>query len=201
MTPQLDLFAPAPRLPPGMKITPDLLSPVDQDKLVAEIRTLPFRAFEFKQYVGKRRTVSFGWKYDFGKAELQKAADIPGFLIELRELAADFAEMAAPELQQVLVTEYGPGAGIGWHKDKAIFGEVIGISLLSSCVFRLRCRQGSGWDRASFVAAPGSAYLLRGPSRRDWEHSIPPVESLRYSVTFRNIKPIADRNRCQRAEA
>jgi hypothetical protein len=29
--------------------------------------------------------------------------------------------------------------------------------------------------------------LLRGPSRTEWEHSIPGVESLRYSITFRNV--------------
>jgi len=38
----------------------------------------------------------------------------------------------------VLVTEYGSGAGIGWHRDKAVFGEVVGISLLAPCVLRFR---------------------------------------------------------------
>jgi len=36
-----------------------------------------------------------------------------------------------------------------------------------------------------------SAYLLRGPVRRDWEHSIPPLDQLRYSVTFRSVRPSA----------
>ena len=96
--------------------------------------------------------------------------------------------MKPTELQQVLVTEYEPGAAIGWHRDKAVFGEVIGISLLSSCTFRLRRKVGTTWERVSVTAEPRSAYLLSGPSRTEWEHSIPAVEALRYSVTFRNMR-------------
>ena len=86
------------------------------------------------------------------------------------------------------MTEYRPGASIGWHKDKAVFGEVIGVSLLAPCLFRLRRKTGTTWQRASLTVEPRSAYLLKGPSRTDWEHSIPGVESLRYSITFRNFK-------------
>jgi len=85
------------------------------------------------------------------------------------------------------VTEYGPGAGIGWHKDRAVFGDVVGISLLSPCTFRLRKRSQLGLERQTLIAAPRSVYLLRDASRTEWEHSIPAVESLRYSVTFRSV--------------
>jgi alkylated DNA repair dioxygenase AlkB len=91
-------------------------------------------------------------------------------------------------LQQALVTEYHAGAGIGWHRDKAVFGEVVGLSLLSSCRFRLRRKAGSSWERVSLIAEPRSAYLLSGPSRTEWEHSIPPVDTLRYSITLRNFR-------------
>jgi alkylated DNA repair dioxygenase AlkB len=96
--------------------------------------------------------------------------------------------MPASRFQQALVIEYGPGASIGWHRDKAVFGEVIGISLLSSCRFRFRRKSGSSWERVSLTAEPRSAYLLSGPSRTEWEHSIPAVDELRYSVTFRNLR-------------
>jgi alkylated DNA repair dioxygenase AlkB len=155
---------------------------------VAGFADLPFRDFEFQGYVGKRRVVSFGWQYDFNTRELRRTEDMPSFLLLLRERAAAFAGVPASELQHVLITEYGPGAAIGWHKDKAVFGEVVGISLLSSCTFRLRRKAGATWERASLVAEPGSAYLLRGASRTEWEHSIPAVESLRYSITFRNLR-------------
>ncbi|MEI9419549.1 alpha-ketoglutarate-dependent dioxygenase AlkB, partial [Mesorhizobium sp. Cs1321R2N1] len=89
--------------------------------------------------------------------------------------------------QQVLVTEYAPGTGIGWHKDRSVFGDVASISLLSSCIFRLRRRTVKSFERNTLVAEPRSVYLLRGPSRTEWQHSIPGIESLRYSVTFRNV--------------
>jgi alkylated DNA repair dioxygenase AlkB len=91
-------------------------------------------------------------------------------------------------LQQVLVTEYPLGAPIGWHKDRPEFGGVVGVSLLAPCILRFRRKIGSKWERASLIAEPRSAYLLSGAARQDWQHSIPPVESLRYSVTFRSFK-------------
>jgi alkylated DNA repair dioxygenase AlkB len=112
---------------------------------------------------------------------------MPEFLIPLRARAEAFAGIALGGFQQVLVTEYAPGAGIGWHKDRSVFGDVAGISLLSPCTFRLRRRTGKGFERQNLIAGPRSAYLLRGSSRTEWEHSIPGVESLRYSVTFRSV--------------
>jgi len=186
-TQQLGLFA-APRpLPEGFAYRPDLISPDEERDLVAWFAGLPFREFEFGPYRGKRRIVSFGWKYDFTERELQKSEEIPQALLPLRQEAAAFAGLAADDLPHALVTEYTPGATIGWHRDKRVFGDVIGISLCSSCTFRFRRQAGGGWERASFVAEPRSAYLLRGPARDQWEHSIPAVDALRYSVTFRSF--------------
>jgi alkylated DNA repair dioxygenase AlkB len=195
MRQQFDLFGgpdpgpdPGPALPDGFKYAPDLLGAADEAALLAHVRELPFRDFEFHGYTGRRRVVSFGWHYDFAERRLRKADDIPAFLLALREPAAAFAGLAPAALQHVLVTEYAPGAGIGWHRDKAVFGEVVGISLLSPCVFRLRRAAGEGWERVNVPAEPRSAYLLSGPSRTEWEHSVPPVGALRYSVTFRNLR-------------
>ena len=69
-----------------------------------------------------------------------------------------------------------------------MFGDVVGVSLLSPCVFRLRRKAGAAWERDSLALEPRSAYLLRGASRTGWEHSIPAVGRLRYSVTFRNLR-------------
>ena len=187
MPSQLSLFAGAKALAEGFKYRPDVISAAEERALLERLRGLPFKEFQFHGYVGKRRVVSYGWHYDFNERTLREAEDIPAFLLPLREVAARFAELAPAELQHVLVTEYGPGAAIGWHKDKAVFGDVIGISLRSPCVFRLRRKHGATWERVSLTAEPRSAYLLRGPSRTEWEHSIPAVDALRYSVTFRNV--------------
>ena len=87
----------------------------------------------------------------------------------------------------IIPSAYSPGAGIGWHKDRPVFGDVAGISVLSSCTLRLRRRTEKGFERNTLVAEPRSIYLLGGPSRTEWQHSSPGVESLRYSVTFRNV--------------
>src|SRR5213592_96620 len=115
----------------GFRYQPDLIAPAEEDALVARVRELPFREFEFHGFLGKRRVVSFGWRYDYSGGRLRQADDIPEFLLELRARAASFANLNAEAFQQVLVTEYGPAAGIGWHRDKAVFGEVVGVSLLS----------------------------------------------------------------------
>ncbi|MGZ8369651.1 MAG: alpha-ketoglutarate-dependent dioxygenase AlkB, partial [Caulobacteraceae bacterium] len=64
----------------------------------------------------------------------------------------------------------------------------IGVSLLAPCTFRFRRKAGAKWARASFTAEPRSAYVLDGPARAEWQHSIPPLAVLRYSVTFRTLR-------------
>ena len=194
MRDQLDIFGAAPPAgapPEGFAYREAVITPGEEHALLDQVRALPFREFEFHGYVGKRRVVSFGWRYDFAARVLHRVDDMPDWLLGLRSVAADVARLAPNDLQHALVTEYGPGAAIGWHRDKAVFGDVIGISLLSPCVFRLRRALGDGWERASLTLTPRSAYLLRGPARTEWEHSIPPVEELRYSITFRNLRVVA----------
>jgi alkylated DNA repair dioxygenase AlkB len=174
-------------LPDGMKYQADFLTRGEEQSILSIVERLPFEAFEFRGFTGKRRVVSYGWRYDFNGGGLSKSEAIPDFLSDIRAHAERFAGLAPLEFQQVLITEYPPGAGIGWHKDRSIFGEVAGISLQSPCEFRLRKRSTKGFLRRSLIAEPRSIYLLRGPSRRDWEHSIPGVNRLRYSITFRNL--------------
>lgn len=188
MQTQLDFFGSRPSYPDGFRYEPSVVAESDEAELLERIRELSFREFEFQGYTGKRRVVSFGWRYDFNDRLLDKADDIPDFLLELRRTAARFAMMDPESLQHVLVTEYSAGAGIGWHRDKGVFGQVIGISLLTPCTFRLRRKVGDDWERVSLTAEPRSAYLLSGISRTEWEHSIPAVDALRYSITFRNLR-------------
>ena len=185
---QLDLLGADPAVPEGFRYQPEVISAEDEQALLERIRELPFREFEFHGYVAKRRVVSYGWKYNFSERKLQQADDIPAWLLPLREVAAEFAGIAPGKLQQVLVTEYDADSAIGWHRDKAVFGDVVGISLLSSARFRLRRKVDTTWERAALTVEPRSAYLLRGPSRTEWEHSIPAVDALRYSITFRNFR-------------
>ena len=139
---QPDLFAQQPSQPEGFRYQPHFISVDEEQELARQIGTLPFSGFEFHGFTGKRRVVSFGWKYDFNERELRKADDMPPFLLPLRQRAAAFAGLSPGDFQHVLVTEYSPGAGIGWHRDKAVFDEVVGISLLAPCNFRFRRKRG-----------------------------------------------------------
>lgn len=172
----------------GLAYQAEFISREQERALVECLVQLAFKPFEFRGYLGRRRAVSFGVRYDFNDSKMHEAPEIPAFLLPLRGLAAEFAGIEPAALRQALVTEYQPGAGIGWHRDRPGFDDVIGVSLLSPCRFRLRRRHGAGWQRQDLVLEPRSAYLLRGEVRAAWEHSIPPADNLRYSVTFRSLK-------------
>jgi alkylated DNA repair dioxygenase AlkB len=184
---QTDLFGAAPDIPEGFVYQDDMLTSTEETHLVSQFAKLAFKPFEFHGYLGNRRVVSFGWRYDYSGKALRESPPIPEFLLPLRKKAAAFAGIEADSLQQALVTEYAAGAGIGWHKDKPMFQDVIAFSFLSACTLRLRRKIGGAWERKSLIANPCSAYMLRGISRAQWEHSIPPLDTLRYSVTFRNF--------------
>jgi alkylated DNA repair dioxygenase AlkB len=179
-----------PLLPPpdGFIYQANILTPDDERLLVTEIQQLVLKPFDFYGYEAKRRVASFGTRYDYGERSLLEAMPLPDFLAPLRQKAADFAGVTPDDFAHALVTEYTPGTPIGWHRDRPVFGDVVGVSLLSSCTFRFRRKIGSKWERHNLILEPRSMYLLSGPARHEWEHSIPEVETLRYSITFRTLR-------------
>jgi alkylated DNA repair dioxygenase AlkB len=186
--PSLFEAPPSPALPPGFAYQAEFLSAEEERELADWLATLPFEAFQFRGFEGKRRVVSFGWQYDFTHSHLVKADDMPAELLPVRARAAAFANLAPEDLQQCLLNEYLPGAPIGWHRDRPMFEKVVGISLLAPCSFRLRRRVGDGFERAALQLEPRSIYRMTGEARSAWEHSIPPVKAHRYSITFRNFR-------------
>lgn len=194
MTDTLSLFpelapSPAERDPVGLRYAEGVIAPEVQAAVVDRIRPLDFAAFDFRGFKGNRRTVSFGSRYDFTENRIGSAEPLPDWLKPVRATAAAFAGVPADDLVQALITEYAPGAGIGWHRDRTEYGRVVGLSFASPCVLRFRQPEAQGWRRASQALRPGSAYLLDGPARDAWQHSITPGGALRYSVTFRTLRP------------
>jgi alkylated DNA repair dioxygenase AlkB len=176
-------------LPEGFEYCEQAISSEHESRVLAQLADLSFKEFQFRGFEGKRRVVSFGWRYDFNDHKVLPADPIPPFLLEVYRTVQATSRFVLRDLQQVLVSEYAPGAPIGWHKDRPVFGDVMGLSLASSCSFRLRKLLDNGnWKRATVVLEPGSAYFLRGPVRWEWEHSILPMKALRYSITFRNLR-------------
>jgi alkylated DNA repair dioxygenase AlkB len=191
MPSQLALFEALPATgPDGFAYQPDLITPQEERALAARFEGLPFRPYDFRGFQGARQTVSFGWKYAADGRTVDKVDPIPDFLIEVRARAAAFAELEPEALAQSLVIQYPPGAPIGWHRDRPAFKDVIGVSLLTPAPLRLRLeRPDGGWDRVTQILEPRSVYLLRGAARHQWQHSIPPLDALRYSITFRTLNP------------
>ena len=179
--------------PEGLVYQSGLIGAEEQQALLEHIAGLPFRPFEFQGFLGKRETVSFGWSYRFDGSGLAPAEPMPDWLLPVRDRAAAFAGIDREQIEHALLIRYGKGAGLGWHRDRPVFGDVVGISLMAPAPLRFRRRRGDEWERFTLTPEPRSAYLLRGPARDEWEHSIPPVEALRYSITLRTLR--ADRRR------
>jgi alkylated DNA repair dioxygenase AlkB len=106
----------------------------------------------------------------------------------VRGRLAAWAEVEADALVEALVTEYAAGAGIGWHRDAPMFGIVVAVSLVAGVRMRFRSVQDPSGPKIDMVLEPRSAYLLSGSARWQWQHHIPPVKELRYSVTFRTAR-------------
>ncbi|MCW2365039.1 alkylated DNA repair dioxygenase AlkB [Sphingobium sp. B7D2B] len=181
----LDLFDTP--LVPGLNAHADIIDGREEAALIERIDALGLAPFRFQQWTGKRLTHSFGWRYDFETGSFGTTDPIPDWLLPLRARAARFAGLAADDLVQSLLTRYDAGAGIGWHRDRPVFEHVVGISLGSDAVLRLRRRHSGGFERAKLELAPRSVYHLSGEVRHDWEHSIAPMTQPRWSVTFRSL--------------
>jgi len=171
----------------GLRYAEGVISAAEEQALLRRLAQLDLAPFKFHGWLGNRRTQSFGWRYDFEDASFTPADPLPDWLLPLRAHAAAFAGIAPDDFVHVLLARYDPGAGIGWHRDRDVFDQVVGISLGTPATLRFRRRTATGINRASLEVAPRSAYLLSGEARHDWEHSIAPGTTLRFSITFRTL--------------
>jgi alkylated DNA repair dioxygenase AlkB len=190
---QQSLF-PVEDAPAGFVHRPDITSPSEEAAFLDVIKHLSFGPFVMHGMEAKRRVANFGLRYARPSRSLTDAPEFPPGLEPLRLRAASLAGIAPDEFAHLLVNEYRPGAGIGWHRDSPPFGIVAGISFGAAC--RMRFQKGEGASRETWAVElpPRSIYLLTGSAREEWQHSIPPVKDLRYSVTFRTLRfsPNAD---------
>jgi alkylated DNA repair dioxygenase AlkB len=188
MTLQGELFGSQAPLVPGLVLVPDAVTPADELRLVARIDAAPLKPFEFGQWRGKRLTVHYGSAYDFARGRLEDAPPLPDWLLGLRDRIAPLVAIEPEALSAVLLLRYDPGAGIGWHRDRPQYGDVLGLSLGAPCVLRLRRRTAGGFERRKIALPPRSLYRLSGEVRWDWEHSISPMNIARHSITFRTLR-------------
>lgn len=162
--------------------------------LADRINRIEFANFEMRGVIAKRRVAFFGASYDRGD---QPSPPIPEFLTALRQRLADWSGVKASDFAMVLINEYRPGSPIGWHRDAPQYDITAGLSLRSSCRMRLRPYLSPSDAAASRVRRsttheiellPRSAYVIGAEARSAYEHSIPAVTALRYSITFRTLR-------------
>ena len=188
MTKQGELFGVNEPLVPGLLLRREAVTAAEEAQLAARIDAAPLRPFEFGQWRGKRLTVHYGRAYDFARGKLDEAPPLPDWLLALRETLAPLAGLDPAALEAALLIRYDPGAGIGWHRDRPQYGEVLGLSLGADCTLRLRRRTEDGFERRKVPLPARSLYRLSGEVRWEWEHSIAPMEPRRWSVTFRTLR-------------
>jgi alkylated DNA repair dioxygenase AlkB len=172
----------------GFRLEPEFITIDEELDLLERIRSLEFHEMRMRGVAAKRRVIHYGVSYSFETFKATPGPPVPEFLFPLRQRGASFGGVTASALAEALITEYSVGAAIGWHRDAYPFDVVIGVSLLSACRFRFRRGKVRAWETAELPLPPRSAYVLTGPARTEWEHSIPPVKELRYSVTFRTLR-------------
>lgn len=189
------LFAPqSVSLPNGFVYRPDFLTPAEEEELLGYFLDLPFEHSRLGEYVAKRRLIGFGWGFDFRAEKLVAGPPLPPFLHPLQRKVAKWLDIPVWRVAEALITEYTPGAAIGWHRDNEKFESIVGISLSGPCRMRLRPRSwrlyGRRRDKSDVTVlplAPRSAYIMQGESRWQFQHSIPRVSELRYSITLRTL--------------
>ena len=105
-----------PLLPEGFRYCSNALTIEQESRLLARIAGLPFKEFQFHGFEGKRRVVSFGWRYDFSEHKALPADPIPAFLRDVCDTIQAATGFVFRDLAQVLITEYAPSAPIGWPR-------------------------------------------------------------------------------------
>ncbi|HEX7710111.1 MAG TPA: alpha-ketoglutarate-dependent dioxygenase AlkB [Sphingomonadaceae bacterium] len=188
MNVQGELFRAAPALVPGLRLVKEAIPHELEAELATRIDAAPLKPFQFGQWQGKRLTTNYGSAYDYQRARVAEAPPLPEWLLDLRASLAPQLGRAPKDFIQGLLIRYDPGAGIGWHRDRPQYGEVIGLSLSNPATLRLRRRTAEGFERCNLELAPRSLYLLSGEVRAEWEHSISPMDVTRRSITFRTLR-------------
>jgi alkylated DNA repair dioxygenase AlkB len=159
--------------PDGLVYEPEFIAPAEEAALLGAVRALPLEEARYREFTAKRRVAIFDAP--------------PAFLLPLRDRLAAWMRLPATDLSYTLINEYRPGTALGWHRDSPEYESVAGVSLGAACRMRFRPWPHAKGNRESLelLLEPRSAYMMRGAVRWAWQHSVPAVKELRYSITFR----------------
>jgi alkylated DNA repair dioxygenase AlkB len=187
------LFDEKPCFPRGFSYFPAFLSNEEETELMNVIEKTELHNLNFHGYMAHRKVASFGYDYSFVNRSLTKGKDIPAEFDHLIKKISITLSLDPTLIAELLVTEYPVGSVINWHRDAPPFDLIAGVSLLSDCTFKLRPQEKINQTRSATLSFPverKSLYVMNGSARTDWQHSIAPVKTKRYSITFRTLKEI-----------
>jgi alkylated DNA repair dioxygenase AlkB len=180
-----------PQFPEGFLYFPEFLTVKEEEDLLEEIYKTELHTFTFQGYEAKRKVASFGLDYNFDNRAVALGKAIPAAFNPVITKVAVRLEMPSEQFAELLITQYPVGSVINWHRDAPPFDLIAGISLFSDCKFRLRPQDKKKQNRSSILSLPvhrRSLYVLKGPARTGWQHSISPVKEIRYSITLRTLR-------------
>jgi len=176
--------------PLGFQYRGNFITDAEERVLLEAIADVAFADFEMRGVIARRRVAFFGQSYDRAAV-----GPLPPFLLPLRAKIAHWSGLDSDAFAMALINEYRTGTPIGWHRDAPQYDIVAGISLLSGCRMKFRPYRSPSAPTSPRRSATHeimldrrSAYLMTGESRQAYEHHIPPVAQLRYSVTFRTLR-------------
>jgi alkylated DNA repair dioxygenase AlkB len=185
------LFPILPDFPERFTYVDDFLTNEEEMRLVEEISKIEVKNMDYHGFKANRKTASFGYDYSFDNGRLTKGKEIPAAFDWIIDKVSQLTAIPSNQFTELLITEYPVNAVINWHRDAPPFDVIVGISLMSDCIFRLRPHEKQKQNRASIISFPvrrRSLYILSGRSRTDWQHSTAPVKQTRYSITLRTLK-------------
>ncbi|MGZ8554189.1 MAG: alpha-ketoglutarate-dependent dioxygenase AlkB [Chitinophagaceae bacterium] len=189
------LFDLTPTLPQGFSYYPDFITETEEKQLLQNIEQFDLQPMKFHEYEAKRKVISFGQGWSFTEKKLQQGNALPLQFQFLIEKIASKLIIPRDRITQFLITEYPVGSVINWHRDAPPFEIIAGVSLLSTCTFKLRPQEKQRQTKANTVSLQvdrRSLYTMQGPAKSEWQHSTAPVNRLRYSLTFRTLKHTND---------
>lgn len=175
--------------PDGFELRNGFVTEAEEQLLLEQVSPLPLGEVRMHGVTARRKVIHFGWDYGYESWKIERAGSFPPWVLFLRDRAAAFAGIEPDLFEQLLVASYPAGAGIGWHRDAPMFGSrVVGVSLGASCRMRFRRRNRDAGQTYSVTLPERSAYLLSGPARSEWQHSIPATAEARVSLSFRTVR-------------
>lgn len=177
--------------PNGFTYTPEFITPTEEELLLGVVKGISLHNFNFHGYTANRRVASFGYDYSFDDGRLAKGKEIPASFFFLLEKVSKHLHITVNDFAELLVSEYPVGSEINWHRDAPPFDVIVGISLLSDCLLKLRPHEKAQQNRKNIVTVPvakRSLYVMKDEARRAWQHSTAPVKATRYSITLRTLK-------------